>query len=217
MKEPSGTSLRRYRGQGGDERRAERRQRLITAGLQVFGRVGFHEATVRLICAEAGLSERYFYESFANSEELLCAVYEQHMALQQARIVQAVARAAPAPLAMAEAGLRAFLELARENPAGARVQFLEVLGVSPRVDRLYRKSIENFAQLLRSWSRQLVPAGFAGPHDEDMLAIGLVGAAVGVAGRWLLSGFAQPQEVMLQTLLTIFRGTWQQVAAPPAS
>lgn len=207
-------ALRRYGGRGGEERRAERRERLLDAGLAVFGEVGYHGATVRLICAGAGLSERYFYESFANSEDLLCAVYERHMALQAERIAAAVQAAPRAPDAMIAAGLDAFLALAKESPAGARVQFVEVLGVSPRVDRLYRKAIETFAQLLRGWNARLREerAGFAG--DEDTLAIGLVGAAVGIASRWLLSGFAQPQAVMLQTLLTIFRGVWNAQKRP---
>lgn len=203
-------ALRRYGGRGGEERRAERRARLVEAGHEVFGELGFHSATVKAICARAGLTERYFYESFSNSEDLLCAVYEQHMALQQGRIAQALQQAPGEPLRMIEAGLRAFLELAREDPAGARVQFVEVLGVSPRVDRLYRAAIENFARLLRGWNAQLAGEGKPLFADEDTLAVGLVGAAVGIASRWLLSGFAQPLEVMLQTLLAIFRGVWLQ-------
>lgn len=208
----SNATPRRYGGRGGEERQAERRARLMAAGLKVFGETGFHGATVKAICAEAGLTERYFYESFHNSEDLLCAVYEQHMALQQQRIAAAVQEAPRAPAAMMEAGLRAFLDLARENPAGARVQFVEVLGVSPRVDRLYRGAIENFAQLLRSWNGELAQVS-GSDRDEETLAIGLVGAAVGIASRWLLSGFAQSQEVMLQTLLTIFHGVWQQTGS----
>jgi AcrR family transcriptional regulator len=207
-------ALRRYGGRGGEERRAERRARLLEAGLQVFGQAGFHGATVRMICAQAGLTERYFYESFGNSEDLLCAVYEQHMALQQERIATALLGAPRESLAMLEAGLRAFLELARENPAGSRVQFVEVLGVSPRVDKLYRKAIEDFARLMRGWNTQLSPEGSRLLGDEDTLLVGLVGAAVGIASRWLLSGFAQPLEVMLQTMLTIFRGVWQQTSPP---
>lgn len=201
---------RRYRGQGREERRAERRVRLVEAGLRVFGEVGFHGATVKAICAEAGLTERYFYESFSNSEDLLCAVYEQHMALQQQRIGAAVLAAPREPLVMMEAGLRAFLELAREIPAGARVQFVEVLGVSPRVDRLYRQAIENFARMLRDWGARLPGDRALSGRDEETLAIGLVGAAVGISSRWLLSGFAQPLETLLETLLVIFRGVLAQ-------
>ncbi|MGH8493349.1 MAG: TetR/AcrR family transcriptional regulator [Moraxellaceae bacterium] len=197
---------RRYRGQAVEDRRAERRQRLLAAGLAVFGEAGYHAATVRSICASAGLTERYFYESFANSEDLLCAVYEEHMRLQQERIMAAVLDAPREPEAMVEAGLRAFLELAREIPAAARVQFVEVLGVSPRVDKLYRQSIENFAQMLRTLNLQMPQSGRL--RDEETLSIGLVGAAVGIASRWLLSGFTQQLDDMLATMLLIFMGVW---------
>lgn len=276
---PAKAGLRRYGGRGGEERRAERRERLLDAGLACYGEVGYHAATVRLICARAGLTERYFYESFANGEDLLCAVYLRHLDLQRARIASAMLEAAgvaagtvPGATANAEAtatatatnadtstaidiatdantantntatdintetdadtrahadaharananaeamlaaGLRAFLLLARENPAGARLQFVEVLGVSPRVDKLYRQAVEDFAQLLRQWNDELsATAGDPAVRgDPATLAVGLVGAAVGIGSRWLLSGFAQPLEVMLETLLTLFRGVWIQ-------
>jgi AcrR family transcriptional regulator len=193
-----------------EERKAMRRQQLLEAGLQVFGDVGFHGATVRLICAQAGLTERYFYESFTNSEDLLCAVYQQHMQLQQARILDAVMQTSRSPEAMIEAGLRAFFKLAQEIPAGARVQFVEVLGVSPRVDNLYRQSVENFATLMRTLNREILPASIVLGGDEETLSIGLVGAAVGIASRWLLSGFAQSLESILKTTLLIFIGVSQQ-------
>jgi AcrR family transcriptional regulator len=210
MKEGEGTSGRRYRGMAIEERKAMRRQQLLEAGLQVFGDVGFHGATVRLICAQAGLTERYFYESFTNSEDLLCAVYQQHMQLQQARILDAVMQTSRSPEAMIEAGLRAFFKLAQEIPAGARVQFVEVLGVSPRVDNLYRQSVENFATLMRTLNREILPASIVLGGDEETLSIGLVGAAVGIASRWLLSGFAQSLESILKTTLLIFIGVSQQ-------
>jgi AcrR family transcriptional regulator len=200
----SADASRRYRGVPVADRRAGRRERLEEAGLQVFGEVGYHGATVRMICARAGLTERYFYESFANSEDLLCAVYARHMALQQQRILAAVGAAAGEPRRMMEAGLRAFFELARENPAGARVQFVEVLGVSPRVDRLYRQSVENFAGMLRTLNRTL--PGALPASDEETLSVGLVGAAVGIASRWVLTGFSQPLESVLHTTLVIFAG-----------
>lgn len=210
MKESEETTGRRYRGVAIEARRAERRQRLMEAGLQVFGEQGYHAATVRLICTRAGLTERYFYESFANSEDLLCAVYEQHMVLQQERIMTAVLAASREPVAMMEAGLRAFFELAREIPAGARVQFVEVLGVSARVDSLYRQSIENFARLMRTLNQQVLQDGQFQGRDEETLSVGLVGAAVGIASRWLLSGFSQSLNSILETTMTIFLGVWQQ-------
>lgn len=64
---------RRYRGADADERRAQRRDQLIAAAVQVYGERGYQNATVKAVCEAAGLTERYFYESFANSEALLLA------------------------------------------------------------------------------------------------------------------------------------------------
>lgn len=204
---------RRYRGQSAEDRQRARRQRLVEAGLRVFGEQGYHGATVRGLCAEAGLTERYFYESFANSEDLLCAVYEHVVALQEARVLAAVQAVAPAPEAMIRAGLSALFTLAREQPATARIQFVEVLGVSPRVDALYRQTIERFAVLMREMYFTLPGAAQGRPALHlDTLSVGLVGAVVGIAARWLLTGFAQAQAEVEAAAEAIFRGTAAELA-----
>src|ERR1700733_12132177 len=65
-----------WRGQSPAQRSAVRCQQLLAAGLEVFGTCGWQQSTVRGICAAAGLSERYFYESFTSRDELLPAVYD---------------------------------------------------------------------------------------------------------------------------------------------
>jgi len=68
-------SARPYGGLAMEERVAARRARFIEAGIELFGTQGFRGATVRGICAAAGLTDRYFYESFASLEALLADVY----------------------------------------------------------------------------------------------------------------------------------------------
>lgn len=206
MSEPA---TRRYRGASAEQRQHERRAKLLDAGLKVYGDIGYHAATVRGICHEAGLTERYFYESFANSEDLLCAVYEQVIATQRERMVTAIAAVVPDHAAMIRAGLTAFLAFVQESPASARVQFLEVLGVSPRVDQLYRRAIETFAQLLRGLSEGNTT--LARNVDMDTLSVGLVGAMVGIGSRWMLSGFAQPLDDVVTTSHIIFSGVMAQL------
>ena len=67
---------RTYGGQSHEARVAERRQRLMEAAARLYGREGAAGASVTAICAESGLTPRYFYESFANREALLLAVFE---------------------------------------------------------------------------------------------------------------------------------------------
>jgi AcrR family transcriptional regulator len=67
---------RHYGGHSTEQRRLARRERLIEAATRVYGEVGYRNATVKAVCEAAGLTERYFYESFANSEALLIAAFD---------------------------------------------------------------------------------------------------------------------------------------------
>src|SRR6266536_445680 len=54
--EPRQAVERRYRGRLPDERRAERRRRLLGAGLELFGTVGYHGTSIERLCAQAGVN-----------------------------------------------------------------------------------------------------------------------------------------------------------------
>ena len=66
--------VRDYGGISADDRRAERRGRLLAAGRRLWGEAGTAQVTVRGVCAAAGLIPRYFYEQFPNRDALLFAV-----------------------------------------------------------------------------------------------------------------------------------------------
>ncbi|WP_205699654.1 TetR/AcrR family transcriptional regulator [Conexibacter sp. SYSU D00693] len=66
--------VRPYRGVSADERRAQRRAQLLDAALDVAGEAGLGALRVTAVCRRAGLTERYFYESFGDREALVRAV-----------------------------------------------------------------------------------------------------------------------------------------------
>jgi len=68
-----------YGGLSLEDRKKQRREQFLQAGINVFGTSGFRSATVRSLCKEAKLTDRYFYESYGNLENLLKAVYEHCM------------------------------------------------------------------------------------------------------------------------------------------
>ncbi|WP_239655281.1 TetR/AcrR family transcriptional regulator [Mycobacterium riyadhense] len=95
---PSETrSVRRYRGVEAAERLAERRGRLLAAGLDLLGsdRPDLSELTVRGICRHAGLASRYFYESFTDKDEFVSGVFDWVVA-ELAATTQAAVAAVPA-------------------------------------------------------------------------------------------------------------------------
>lgn len=197
---------RRYRGVSEEVRRTERRQRFIEAGLDVFAERGYHSSTVRSICANAGLTERYFYESFSNSEDLLTAVYQFTVARLRESTISTFSAPSVSAEAMIEAALNSFLTSIHNDPRLARILFVEVLGVSARIDTLYRQAVEEFAGLLSAISQSLAADQAPMPDHvkPDLLALGLVGAVINLTARWVVMNFKTPQADLVATLKHIF-------------
>lgn len=110
--------LRTYRGVPATQRRADRRARLVAAGLELFGTRGITNTRVDDVCVAARLTKRYFYESFDDLDDLVHAVLESVLAELTARIV---------PLIAAD-GWR--------NPRPALAAFMGALFDDPRLVRL---------------------------------------------------------------------------------
>lgn len=85
---------RPYRGVPADQRRARRRAALMEAGLELLGTRGWAATTVRQVCAEAGLNDRYFYENFPDRDALLLAIIDDQVA-QGTDVILSAARQAP--------------------------------------------------------------------------------------------------------------------------
>ncbi|OZC85110.1 hypothetical protein CH274_04865 [Rhodococcus sp. 06-418-5] len=68
--------VRPYRGVAADERRRERREKLLDACLDAVAESGVSTVTVDDICARAGLSKRYFYESFGDRDAILVSALD---------------------------------------------------------------------------------------------------------------------------------------------
>ena len=72
--------VRDYGGVSAEDRRAERRRKLLDAGRRLWGESGISEVTVRGVCTASGLTPRYFYEQFENRETLLVAITDTMLA-----------------------------------------------------------------------------------------------------------------------------------------
>jgi AcrR family transcriptional regulator len=125
------TSPRAYGGLSSEQRRLMRRERLVEAGLEVFGHRGLTQSTMRDICTHARLSDRYFYESFGNVQDVFEAVYVHLRGQLLERLQMSMQGIVPskAALTVAEAGLHAFFTFVKEDPRRARIMLIDVLGL----------------------------------------------------------------------------------------
>lgn len=213
---------RTYGGESLADRQAKRRQKFMAAGHALFGTVGFRQTTVRLLCKQAELTDRYFYESFDSIEDLLVAVYQDAIGHLQQQVLDAVM----AELAtqhverMIDQGLEAFFAAA-ECPQTARIVWLEVLGVSPRIDQAYNSALRNFSQLFSQFTLSVYPNIAMTPEEIQILAIGAIGAVSQATMAWLLSDYQASRQTMIKSIKPILMGlvlyVQQQSSNPAAS
>lgn len=180
---------RRYRGSSAAERRAQRREQFLRAAIQVYGEQGYRHATVKAVCEAAGLTERYFYESFSHSEELLVASFQAVMQFLFGELEKAIAEASGGPVDRARAMLTAYYEALQGHPQSARVFLVEISGVSPAVDQALDASLREFGDLI---ARTLAPRGEGSTASEPLLRAGVVGGVIHIALSWIASGYSQP-------------------------
>lgn len=198
------TTTRSYRGQSQEQRRAERRSRLIAGAIAVYGERGYQQATVKAVCEAAGLTERYFYESFANSEALLIDSYNAVTYSVLGEILRAGEAAGRSPAARSRAMLNAYFAALQREPQSARVFLVEIRGVSRAVDQAFEASLRTIG---REVARLLAPDAI----EDELLQAGLIGGVIHIAMRWIEGGYQPPIDTAVDTALRL--GT--VLATPP--
>ena len=201
---------RTYRGVKPQERQDVRRSQLVDAAVEVFGTTGYRTATVGKICATAGLTKRYFYESFDDSEALLLEAYRYATDRLRASVERAAGTDTARTESTVEDVLFNFFRTIAEDPRLARIAFFEILGVSNDVDRVYRRVTGSFVDTiiavnLGAFERSTVPL-----QHRQTVATGLVGAVLLMAQQWVLSGYAQPIESVVHSAAAIFTAVFGQ-------
>lgn len=207
-------TTRSYAGISPEERVAQRRQQFLSAGRQLFGTIGYRKTTVRLLCSESGLTDRYFYESFASIEALLVVVYKGLVEDLERSILMALAANAEGTL---ESRIRDGLDAvfrASEDPLLARIVWIEILGVSPGAEAVYNVSLRRFADLLFSLAKSLVPDWPVSDAVARSACMGLIGAVSESVKDWLHGNYHQPREVLVDGMLMLFRGVVPEVKLP---
>lgn len=208
------STSRRYGGLSDQERRDERLRRLLDAGLETFGRLGYSATTTRRLCVEAELTQRYFYQAFDGLEALFIAVARQLSEELKNRILEAITASEPAPEAIIRSALSVYFSTMRDDPRTARILLIEVFSVSQHTELLARHFMDELSDLLQgileSRFPRLVPQGLS----ARLLVTGLVGATHHIALRWSMSGYAEPLEQVVETALQISRNALTSNPSP---
>jgi AcrR family transcriptional regulator len=165
---------------------------------------------VKRVCTEAGLTERYFYESFDNMEDILCAAYVQITDALWVDLIEISQRAPAAPHDRIEAVLAAYFAAVRKNRNGARLVLLEIAGAGERGDAAYRTEMSRAADVVLRYFVPLLPEHPSNGLSPLLLVRGLMGAVYQLAREWLLANCRQPAQDLTRNALAIFDGVFAQ-------
>lgn len=207
---------RNWRGESPEERRLQRRERLMEASLEAFSQHGIEKTTMRDICAQARLTERYFYESFRNTEEAFDAVYAMLKQQLVERVSTALGRAPLNIPKLAREGLTAFYNFIKEDPRRAQILLIDAVYANRKTLTKSRDAVKDYVVIIDQLARRLYP-NMPADFDVEMVSWGLIGMSIQVGTMWAASGFKQPLDKILDYNLYAWRGLESWIDGPPSN
>lgn len=203
------TGGRRIRGLDAAQRRAQRRDQLLEAALELFATQGYANTSIEQICQTAYVGTKGFYELFANKEACYLALLDRITQDISQRLVEGL-RDAPADEQQAARQLIAgFAHAVVDDPRRAQAAFGEGAGVSPNVDHQRRVNRRWGAEFIQSvWRRYGVDEHTVRPGvDLHRVAVGLIGGLFDLIVDWLHDagpGHAGDVEALISDLTTFY-------------
>ena len=193
------TQARPYAGVDAADRQARRRTRLLEAGLGLLGsNIDPAGLTVRGICQQSGLATRYFYDSFADNDQFIGAVFDW-VITRMAMTTQEAVSAAPAEL----------------QTRSRMTNIVAAIEAVPRVGRLmFGTQMSNTALIRKRRESEALFVMLSGRHVETLLrrpateritafAYFVVGGVTQTISAWLAGDVSLSSEELVDQLSAI--------------
>ena len=178
-------SRRPYAGQSADERDALRRARLLAAARQLIGTQGYAATKINQLCSLANVSTRHFYDLYSGKEAAFIDLYDQLTNEAYQHVLEELTTMEGKPLAERVAsGFMAYLSPMFDDIHTARIAFVEVIGVSPRIEQLRLEYREVLIALIETEGAAAVARGEVTDRDFRFAAMALIGSANVIVYDW---------------------------------
>jgi AcrR family transcriptional regulator len=180
---------RRLRGRTPEERRQDRREALLAAGLELFGTKGYAATSVEEVCRRAYVTTRNFYAEFANREALLVAVGERiagDVYLAAAALGDERPTGADGLRRQARAYVAALVHAVTDDPRVARIAFVEYVGVSAAHEATRRRARRAYAHALADALAGGLDGWALAPALRRPFVLAMVGGIDELIADWVL-------------------------------
>jgi AcrR family transcriptional regulator len=159
----------------------ERRAQLLAVARRVFGRTGFHSASMDAVAKEAGVTKPILYDHFPSKKELYLSLLESDLSTLHDQVKEAL----DSPIGNRErirGSFQAYFDFVDEHAAGFRLLMQEAVGG----EREFRDMVFRFRDRLLDQVTEVMLRESRGNLDRKEaadVALGLIGMAEMVAQR----------------------------------
>ncbi len=174
--------------------------------MELLGTVGYEQTTMTAVCAQARLTERYFYESFRNRDALLLAVLDGIAEQSRLAIVAALSAHRGDTEAAVRASVEAFVDGLAADPRKARVVMAEAVAAPPLRHRR-SELLQEFARLIVAQNRRLYGEAAHAEPQATIRAVLFVGGAAELFARWFAGDLVATREQIVDGALGLFEAT----------
>lgn len=199
------TATRSYRGVPAAERRAIRRAALVDAAMDCLHEGGLAAVGVRAVCARAQLTQRYFYESFADLEELLVTAMDASSRIVVERTLAAIAAAGPNTADQVRAAVATGFGVVADDPRAASL-FLAAAGSQGALQDRRHAIVTQYADLLLTSIEVLSSAGPAEHTRARATALFLMGGTVELVEGVLSGRLGMERDDVVELLSSMWLG-----------
>lgn len=179
---------RRIRGLDAEQRRAQRREALLDAALELFARQGFAGTTIEQLCQQAYVGTKAFYETFQSREDCYSGLLQRITDSTFTRLAETVTDEddeTAGSRRLIEEFAHAFVDDIRI----ATVAFGEGSAITPAAERQRRGNRRAAVAFLESHWARFGEATTPRHHD---IAIGLIGGLFDIVADWTLDATDAP-------------------------
>lgn len=195
---------RTYGGLSAEERRAQRRSALLDAALEIIGTQGLDKLTVTGMCTEAGLNERYYYESFGSRDDVLTALVDGIAEELVLVIAAALHEAGADSRAKARAAIAAGIHLLTDDPRKTEVTMVAAMA-TPALRARTTETIRIFARLVASEGIEFYGVTDPAPDPViDFRATYLVGGLVQTLTGWVRGDLPISRDTLIDYTTDVF-------------
>lgn len=188
---------RTYGGVSAHDRRSGRRARLVEAALDLVGDRGVSAVTAEAVCAQAGLTKRYFYESFTDRDQLLRALGDDLFADVRAAIALALSETSAEVGSRIGATVRALVDTLAGDRRRSRL-YAET-GAHDALRARREEALEDYANLLMVDVLQVAPSD---PHQRLRARL-VVAGTTDVVTHWFAGDLAMTRDELVADVTEI--------------